>query len=137
MIEFVYGAKGSGKTKKMIDMANDALETCNGDIIFINDRDKYRVKVDTKIRFINLEEFEVLGTDQLFGFISGLIAENYDVKLIVLDNLLRIIDAQTPDDVCNVIEQINKLQEKHNIKFILSLSIDENELPACVKKLIN
>ncbi|MDI3535750.1 MAG: hypothetical protein PWR12_535 [Eubacteriaceae bacterium] len=137
MIEFVYGAKGSGKTKKMIDMANDALETCNGDIIFINDRDKYRVKVDTKIRFINLEEFEVLGTDQLFGFISGLIAENYDVKLILLDNLLRIIDAQTPDDVCNVIERINKLQEKHDIKFVLSLSIDESELPACVKKLIN
>ncbi|MGD9473831.1 MAG: hypothetical protein AB7V37_02330 [Eubacteriaceae bacterium] len=137
MIEFVYGAKGSGKTKKMIDMANDALETCNGDIIFINDRDKYRVKVDTKIRFINLEEFEVLGTDQLFGFISGLIAENYDVKLILLDNLFRIIDAQTPDDVCNVIERINKLQEKHDIKFVLSLSIDESELPACVKKLIN
>jgi thymidine kinase len=137
MIEFVYGAKGSGKTKKMIDMANDALETCNGDINFINDRDKYRVKVDTKIRFINLEEFEVLGTDQLFGFISGLIAENYDVKLILLDNLLRIIDAQTPDDVCNVIERINKLQEKHDIKFVLSLSIDESELPACVKKLIN
>ncbi|WKY49113.1 hypothetical protein Q5O24_07335 [Eubacteriaceae bacterium ES3] len=137
MIEFVYGAKGSGKTKKMIDMANDALETCNGDIIFINDRDKYRVKVDTKIRFINLEEFEVHGTDQLFGFISGLIAENYDVKLIVLDNLLRIIDAKTPDDVCNVIERINKLQEKLNIKFILSLSMDESDLPACVTNLIN
>jgi len=70
MIEFVYGSKGSGKTKKMIDMANTALETCEGDIIFLNDRDKYRVKVDTKIRFTNLEEFGIVGSDQLLGFIS-------------------------------------------------------------------
>ena len=52
MIEFVYGAKGSGKTKKMIDMANAEVGSAKGDILFINDRDKYRVTVDTKIRFI-------------------------------------------------------------------------------------
>ena len=50
MIEFVYGAKGSGKTKKMIDMANAEVGSAKGDILFINDRDKYRVTVDTKIR---------------------------------------------------------------------------------------
>lgn len=136
MIEFVYGSKGSGKTKKMIDMANIALETCKGDIIFLNDRDKYRVKVDTKIRFTDLEEFDISGTDQLFGFISGVIAENYDVKIIFIDNLLRIVNCETPADICDIVGKIQKINEKHEIKFVLSLSCDEKELPACVTNLI-
>ncbi len=136
MIEFVYGSKGSGKTKKMIDMANTALETCEGDIIFLNDRDKYRVKVDTKIRFTNLEEFGINGTDQLYGFISGVIAENYDVKIVFIDNTLRLIDYQTPDDICKIVQKIQQLTEKHDIKFVLSLSCEKEELPECVTKLI-
>ncbi len=136
MIEFVYGSKGSGKTKKMIDMANTALETCEGDIIFLNDRDKYRVKVDTKIRFTNLEEFGIVGTDQLFGFISGVIAENYDVKIVFIDNTLRLINYQAPEDICKIVEKVQQLSEKHEIKFVLSLSCEKAELPECVTKLI-
>lgn len=136
MIEFVYGSKGSGKTKKMIDMANTALETCEGDIIFLNDRDKYRVKVDTKIRFTNLDEFGINGVNQLFGFLSGVIAENYDVKIVFIDNLLRLIDYNTPADICAIVEKIQQINEKHDIKFVLSLSCDQEELPECVTKLI-
>jgi thymidine kinase len=136
MIEFVYGSKGSGKTKKMIDMANSALETCEGDIIFLNDRDKYRVKVDTKIRFSNLEEFGIIGVDQLFGFLSGIIAENYDVKLIFIDNLLRLIDYKSSADICNIVEKIQQISDKQQIKFVLSLSCEKEELPECVTKLL-
>lgn len=136
MIEFVYGSKGSGKTKKMIDMANTALETCEGDIIFLNDRDKYRVKVDTKIRFTNLDEFGINGVNQLFGFLSGVIAENYDVKIVFIDNLLRLIDYKTPADICAIVGKIQQINEKHDIKFVLSLSCDQEELPECVTKLI-
>ncbi len=136
MIKFVYGAKGSGKTKRMIDMANEALETCDGNIIFINDRDKYQIKVDTKIRFTNLEEFDVTGIDQLSGFISGVISENYDVKLMFIDNLLRILNAKDVKDVCQVIEKIKEIQKNHDIKFVLSISCDENELPECVTELM-
>jgi thymidine kinase len=136
MIEFVYGSKGSGKTKRMIDMANKDLETCKGDIIFINDRDKYRIKVDTKIRFTNLDEFEIEGTDQLFGFISGVVSENYDVKIMYIDNLLRIIDAKVPADVCSIIEKLLEINKKYDIKFVLSMSCNEIDLPDCVKNLV-
>ncbi|KNZ40793.1 hypothetical protein [Acetobacterium bakii] len=136
MIEFVYGSKGSGKTKKMIDLANADLETCKGDIIFINDKDKYGVTVDTKIRFMNLTEFGIKGTAQLFGFISGVISENYDVKIVYIDNLLRIIDVKTPEDACEIVEKIQEINKKHDIKFVLSMSCDESELPQCVKNLL-
>ena len=133
MIEFVYGAKGSGKTKKMIDMANAEVGSAKGDILFINDRDKYRVTVDTKIRFINSEDFEIKGEDELYGFISGVIAGNYDVDVVYIDNLLRILDADGPEDISGILEKLDKIQNKQDIKFVLSLSCEESTVPDCVK----
>lgn len=133
MIEFVYGAKGSGKTKKMIDMANAEVGSAKGDILFINDRDKYRVTVDTKIRFINSEDFEIKGEDELYGFISGVIAGNYDVDVVYIDNLLRILDADGPEDISRILEKLDKIQKKQDIKFVLSLSCEESTVPDCVK----
>ena len=133
MIEFVYGAKGSGKTKKMIDMANAEVGSAKGDILFINDRDKYRVTIDTKIRFINSEDFEIKGEDELYGFISGVIAGNYDVDVVYIDNLLRILDADGPEDISGILEKLDKIQKKQDIKFVLSLSCEESTVPDCVK----
>ncbi|MSS19683.1 hypothetical protein [Pseudoramibacter porci] len=133
MIEFVYGAKGSGKTKKMIDMANAELETSKGQILFINDRDKYRVTVDTKIRFINSDDFGIKGEDELFGFICGVLGSNYDVDTIYIDNLLRILDANGPEDVEGLLKRLDVIQKKQDVKFVLSLSCDENEIPECIK----
>ena len=133
MIEFVYGAKGSGKTKKMIDMANAEVGSAKGDILFINDRDKYRVTVDTKIRFINSEDFEIKGEDELYGFISGVIAGNYDVDVVYIDNLLRILEADGPEDISGILEKLDKIQKKQDIKFVLSLSCEESTVPDCVK----
>ncbi len=134
MIEFVYGAKGSGKTKKMIDMANAELENSKGDVLFINDRDKYRVTVDTKIRFINSDEFNIKGEAELYGFIAGVIAENYDVSVVYIDNLLRILDADGPADVEGFLERLGKIQNGQEIKFVLSLSCEEDAVPDCVKR---
>jgi thymidine kinase len=133
MIEFVYGAKGSGKTKKMIEMANAEIETAKGEILFINDRDKYRVTVDTKIRFVNSDEFQIKGIDELYGFVSGVIAGNYDVDVVYIDNLLRIIDAQDPNDIEPLLKKLDLIQKGQDIKFVLSLSCDEDAMPACVK----
>ena len=133
MIEFVYGAKGSGKTKKRIDMANAELETSKGQILFINDRDKYRVTVDTKIRFINSDDFGIKGEDELFGFICGVLGSNYDVDTVYIDNLLRILDADGPEDVEGLLKRLDVIQKKQDVKFVLSLSCDENEIPECIK----
>ena len=133
MIEFVYGAKGSGKTKKMIDMANAELETSKGQILFINDRDKYRVTVDTKIRFINSDDFGIKGEDELFSFICGVLGSNYDVDTVYIDNLLRILDADWPEDVEGLLKRLDVIQKKQDVKFVLSLSCDENEIPECIK----
>lgn len=133
MIEFVYGAKGSGKTKKMIDMANAELEKAKGQILFVNDRDKYRVTVDTQIRFINSDDFNIKGEEELYGFICGVIGGNYDIETIYIDNVLRILDANGPEDIEGLLKRLDIIQKQQDIKFVLSLSCDESEIPECVK----
>jgi thymidine kinase len=129
MIKIVCGPKGSGKTKQMINMANEELSNRKGDIIFINDRDKYRVKVDRRIRFIDLENFYISSDQLLFGFINGLIAENYDLDVIYIDNLMRIIQINDVKDTSDFFKALKQLDEKFDIEFVLSLSCEKDELP--------
>ncbi|MEF9919212.1 MAG: hypothetical protein RR790_08120 [Eubacterium sp.] len=118
----------------MIDCANAEVETAKGEILFINDRDKYRATVDTKIRFVNSDDFSIKGADELYGFISGVIAGNYDVDVVYIDNLLRILDVEGPDGIEGILERLDKIEKQQNIKFVLSLSCEEGNIPECVKK---
>ncbi len=133
MIEYVFGSKGSGKTKRMIDMANLELETTKGDVLFINDRDKYRAEVSTRIRFINTEEYHICGTLELYGFLCGVLASNYDIRAIYLDNFLRILDANGPESAKEFIELLSKLNFVDDVKFVLSISAEEDEAPDFMK----
>ncbi len=134
MIEYVFGAKGSGKTKKMIDMANESLTKAKGSVLFLNDRDKYRATVSTQIRFINTDEFFIEGENEMYGFVCGTIASNYDVEYVYIDNLLRILDVDgVNDDGLRVfVEKLKKL-DTDNINFVLSISCSEDQAPDFLK----
>lgn len=136
MIECVIGPKGSGKTKRMIDMANEELAVTKGNILFINDRDHYRVTINRQIRFINTDDFRINGVDELYGFICGLMASNYDISAIFVDNALRIIDANGPAAAELLLDKLNKLDESKTIKIVISISSDES-LPFDISKFEN
>lgn len=136
MIECVIGPKGSGKTKRMIDMANEELAVTKGNILFVNDRDHYRVTINRQIRFINTDDFKIKGVDELYGFICGLMASNYDISAIFVDNALRIIDANGPAAAELLLDKLNKLDESKTIKIIISISSDES-LPFDISKFEN
>lgn len=133
MIEFVFGAKGSGKTKKMIDMANDELKLTDGNVLFINDRDRYRATVNRDIRFINTDDYNIKGSDEFYGFLCGVMASNYDITAIFLDNVLRIIDANGPESIKGLLDKLNSLDIAKHIKIVMSISADESTVPDFMK----
>lgn len=90
MIHLIYGAKGSGKTKRIIDMANASIDTTTGDIVFITDTNRYMYDIKYQIRFINTEDNHIFTEEALLGFIKGLIAGNHDIKTIYIDGAHRI-----------------------------------------------
>jgi hypothetical protein len=133
MVQIVSGPKGSGKTKRMIDYANDSNAAHEGEIVFINDREKYRVKLDNQIRYVNVEDFFITNQDTFFGFLNGIIAENYDVTTIYIDNVLRIVNLDSISQLENLFSDLRKLENKYSVQFVLSICAEDSEIPEFMK----
>lgn len=136
MVQIISGPKGSGKTKKIIDLANGQLEQCMGEVVFINDREKYRVKLDNNIRYINADDFYINSSDMLFGFLNGLIAENYDIDIVCIDNLLRITRVDIMNELDEFLNGLKLLEDKYNVRFVLSVCGEQEDMSDIFKQYV-
>ena len=91
MIKVFYGKKGTGKTKHMLEAANAASKETNGSVVYIDDSNELLVKLSHKIRFINILDYPVFGSDAFLGFICGVVSQNYDIETIFIDGLTYIV----------------------------------------------
>ena len=91
MIQVIAGRKGSGKTKRIIDMANKASQDSKHDIVFIDDDNRYMFDLRHEMRFMNASDYD-LANDQMFiNFLTGVVAQNFDVGLILIDAFKKLI----------------------------------------------
>ena len=133
MIDIIYGAKGSGKTKQIIDRANANLETAKGNIVFISETNRYMYDVKTQIRFLNSTEFMVDCSKCLTSFICGLIGGNSDIEVVYIDGIARICNAPL-EELGNFFEKLEKISSNLEVKFVLTISCDKENLPVFIKK---
>ena len=136
MINVFIGKKGSGKTKKLIDYANKAVETSNGNVVVIEKGLKLTYDISHNARLIDSDAYGIKGLDALEGFLCGICAGNYDVTDILLDSTLKII-GQDMAALTDLITKAKKLSEEANVTLTLSISADESEIPAEVLALVN
>ena len=133
MITLLTGKKGSGKTKKLIELANAALETSKGCVVVIEKGLKLTYDISHAARLVDADAYKIQSADMLFGFVSGICAGNYDVKEIFIDSTLKAVDVQ---DLECFIKKLDKLAAFAETKITLSVSMDESELPAGVKDIV-
>ncbi|MEF9865226.1 MAG: hypothetical protein RR814_02195 [Oscillospiraceae bacterium] len=132
MIKLIIGGKGSGKTKAMIDMINSAAKTTPGNIVCIEKSMKLTYDIDHAARLIDVDEYKISGYDMLYGFISGILAGNYDIVEVYVDGVLKIGN-QDINGLGKLLDDLNALAGD-NIKIIVTVSAEESVLPAEVKK---
>ncbi|MDD6488545.1 MAG: hypothetical protein PUG48_01850 [Clostridia bacterium] len=128
MVTLIIGKKGTGKTKKLINLTNEAVEASNGNVVVIEKGSKLTYDVTHKARLIDTEQYAITGYDAFFGFLSGLCAGNYDVTDVLVDSTLKI-GGQDFDAFAEFITKINVLAAKTETKFTFLVSADESELP--------
>ncbi len=133
MITIICGPKGSGKTKRIIDVANAAVETAKGHLIFITDTKRYMYDLKREVRFIDVTDYAIAGMDALSGFVRGAIAGSYDNEYVFLDGIARIA-GKPLSDMAQLFFIIEKIAELRNIKLYVTCSCDEAELPDFLKK---
>ena len=98
MIKLIVGAKGSGKTKTMIDMINEATKTTSGNIVVIEMSMKATTEINHAARLLDVDEYHIQGAEMLYGFIAGVLAGNYDIT--ELASLRLWITIWTPQPSC-------------------------------------
>ena len=135
MIHLIYGAKGSGKTKKIIDMANNNINDANGDIVFITDTNRYMFDIKYQIRVVNTVDHHITSEEGLVGFLKGLIAGNHDIKHIYIDGAHRIIKKDI-DEMLSFYSELEGIANRQDIEFVISVSKDLADFPELLKKYI-
>lgn len=134
MTRVIMGKKGSGKTKQLIEMINNAAQTEHGNVICIEQGKKMTFDIHNTIRLVEASQYDIADYAALRGFVSGLYAGNYDITHIFIDSLCKIVpgncDAKTED----FLEWLDKFGQAHNIKFTVTISDDADLAPDGVKK---
>lgn len=133
MINLLLGHKGSGKTKKLIDLTHEAVEASKGNVVCIEKGDTLTYGLDYNARLVNIEDYNIKGFDAFYGFLCGLCAGNYDITDVLVDSTLKI----GGDDKAALGEfaaKLNALSESANVKFTLSVSADKDELPEGIEE---
>lgn len=135
MIQVIAGNKGSGKTKRLIDLTNATAREAVHDVIFLDDDNRYMYDVDHKVRFINAADYHVSNTDMFIGFLCGILSSNYDVGTVFIDAFLKLChnDLANTEPVVNVLAGLGA---KHNVDFVLSVSADVDDLPDFLKQYV-
>lgn len=135
MVKFIIGLKGSGKTKRMIDMANEATKTLDGSVVYV-DRDKKHIyDLDKNIRFIETGEFRMTNLKSFYGFMCGVISQNYDIQKIFIDGH-RLISEAEDESMEEFVVSLKGLAEQHNIDFVLSCSRAKENIPKFIEPFI-
>ncbi len=133
MIEIISGVKGKGKTKELLAKVNSSVESASGNIVYLDKSQKHMYELNNKVRLINVMDYPVDNCDQFLGFLCGIVSQDHDLEEMYLDSFLTIASVETDEEIQHVIEKLDIISEKYNVKFVLSVSRDESELPECAK----
>ena len=129
MVKLVIGHKGTGKTKKMIDMANSSLDHVNGSVVFINKNHRLMYDLKYRIRVICMEDFEqITNVDEYIGFIFGIISQDHDIEVIFIDSILKHADINT-GNLENFLDRLNAISESYGPDFVVSISAEKEDIP--------
>ena len=135
MIKIIYGPKGTGKTKQLIDTANKNAQDAKGLSVFITDNKRCMYDLVRSVRFIDVKDYQVAGEDALCGFVKGVAACNSDHEYIYIDGVSRITGKKI-DDLGGIFYMLDKVASENDITITITCSCEEKELPDFVKKYV-
>ncbi|MBQ6733319.1 MAG: twitching motility protein PilT [Lachnospiraceae bacterium] len=132
MIQLIVGKKGKGKTKCLLDKVNSEVKEVLGSVVYLDKSTKHMYELNNKVRLIDVPDFMIENAEEFIGFVSGIIAQDHDLQQMYLDSFLKIASLEG-QDITPAIERLERLGEKFDVDFILSVSMDEHELPEAVR----
>ena len=133
MVKLIIGVKGTGKTKTLISMVNEAVEASKGDVVCIEKGINLRFDVKHQARLVNTNEYLIFDGQSLYGFVAGILASNHDVTDIFIDSALKIAN----NDVAaleKLVKELDELSDKVGVNVVITSSLPAEEASDLIKK---
>lgn len=132
MIKLIVGSKGSGKTKTIIEMMNKAVDESVGHIVCIEKGMKSTYNIKSSVRIIDVDDYNIRGYDQYFGFFMGVLAGDYDIMEVYLDGVLKVGNGDI-EGLGVLLDKFSDIAPEH-VSIIATVSCEVDELTDSVKK---
>lgn len=139
MVKLIVGNKGTGKTKALIKLVEEAADKSKGNVVCIERGDALKFGLHHKIRLIDIKEYKISGAEAYYGFVAGLMAGNYDITEIFGDATFKILcgkDAKDFEALATFVEKLDALIKGQDIHITFTVSCDANDLPERVRGMI-
>lgn len=139
MVKLIVGERGSGKTKKLIDAVRAASQVSKGNVVCVEKGDTLRFDLNHRIRLIDINEYDVRGAEAYYGFISGLLAGNYDITEIFGDATVKILfgkEERNLEEMADFIERVERLAGSSSAEVIFAISCAVEDLPERIRKFV-
>lgn len=136
MIKIHIGLKGSGKTKKLIDAVNNAINDEKGNVVCITEGNRLMHDIDRKVRMVDTESFDVENLDMFAGMLCGIMAQDFDVTHIFIDSIFKSVPKASVADMDNFLEKVEKLEKDCNVSITMMVSVEESAATEKMKKYI-
>ena len=132
MVQLIVGKKGKGKTKQLLDKVNSEVKEISGSIVYLDKSTKHMYELNNKVRLIDVSRYMIENESEFLGFVCGIISQDHDLEQMYFDSFLKIAGLEGKD-ISAVIAKLDRMSDFFQVDFILSVSMDESELPEAVK----
>ena len=135
MINVIIGEKGTGKTAKLIEAVHSAEQAATGSVVFINKGKRHVLDLSHKVRLVDTEEYGIASYEEFFGFVCGILSQNYDIAHIFVDSITKIVN----DDVAALekfLDRVNVVAEQNNAEIQIILSMNPDDATEGIKKFV-
>lgn len=133
MVQLIVGRKGKGKTKQLLDKVNSQVKETAGSIVYIDKSNKHMFELNNKVRLIDVRDYPITNADEFAGFVYGIISQDHDLQQMYIDSFLNVACLEEKD-ITETIVKLEKIGERYIVDFILSISLDKEEIPEQFQK---
>ena len=128
MIKLIIGNKGSGKTKKLVELVNSCVENSDGNVVCVEKSPKLTYDISSKARLLETETYSINGCIAFYGFLAGICAGNYDVTDVLIDATFKIV-GRDYSKLPQFFDMLSELSEATDVNFYFTISCDKEDLP--------
>jgi len=134
MVKLIVGSKGTGKTKKLVELVKQAVQEESGSVVCLEKDKNLTFDIPYTVRLIHASDYSFKSMEFFKGFISGLHAANYDISHVFIANLLKMIEEPDLDKLGALLDELDAFGKKENIKFTITATADPDKFGDNIKK---